>query len=228
MTGAKHALPSAVLFDLDGTLADSEEQIAHALSAMLEAFGHDVAFGQIIALLGPPLQGMIEGLIGRAITADELEAMRAEYVVHYEATLHEVRPLPGAPELLAALTSRGVPLALVTNKREGGAHQQLAMLGWDAYFPVVIGADTAARAKPYPEPAIEALHRLGVAPAGAVFVGDTELDMQCGRATGIGTVIGLTGVRTAEVMRAAGATHTCAGLDAVAAVLLGAGALAPQ
>ena len=212
--------PGAVLFDLDGTIADSEEQIARALTTTLERFGHDVAFGQVVAILGPPLQGMIEGLIGRAVTPAELEAMRAEYVIHYNATLHEVQPMPGAEALLRALRQRGIPLALVTNKREDGAHQQLAIMDWSNYFSVVIGADTTAHAKPSPDPAIEALRRLGVPPERAVFVGDTETDMQCARAAGIPTAIGIAGVRAPEVLQHAGATHTCPDLACVARILL--------
>ena len=129
--------------------------------------------------------------------------------------------MPGADALLDALESAGIATAVVSNKNERSANPLLETLGWSGRFGAVIGADSVQRAKPSAEPALEALRRLEVAPAEAAFVGDTEIDMECGHNAGIPTVIGLARHRRPESLRAAGATHTCGSLDEVRTVLLG-------
>lgn len=222
--GTQHtapALPTAVLFDLDGTLSDSEPFVAAALQRTLQAFGYHVTQERVIEELGPPLQPMLETLAQTRFDPAQLDAMREEYLRHYNATLAQIEPLPGAVALLDALRARGVPIALVTNKREDGAHEQLAAMGWTDRFATVIGADTAGAPKPDAAPAREALRRLGAGAAHAAFVGDMEPDMECASAAGLPWRIGYTRARTPDALRSAGATHLCAHLDEVAAVLLG-------
>lgn len=209
-----------VLFDLDGTLTDSEGQVAAAIAATLRTFGHTVTADQAIAVLGPPLRPMLEALTGETLSDADEQAMRTEYLRHYHATLGQVRPLPGAVTLLDALAAAGVPLAVVTNKREDSAHDQVAAMGWAERFATVIGADTAAAAKPAPDPALEALRRLGLSAPEVAFVGDMEADMACARAAGIPLRIGLIMVRAADVLNAAGATAVCPDLHGVRRLLL--------
>lgn len=215
------ALPAAVLFDLDGTLSDSEPFVAVALQRTLHAFGYDVSLDRVLAELGPPLQPMLETLAQTPFNPAQIDAMREEYLRHYNATLPQIAPLPGAVALLDALRARGAAVALVTNKREDGAHEQLAAMGWSDRFDAVIGADTAGAAKPDAAPAREALRRLGAAAADAAFVGDMEPDMACALAAGVAWRIGYTRARTPDVLRSAGATHLCAHLDDVHALLVG-------
>ena len=130
------------------------------------------------------------------------------------------RPLPGADALLNVLAPTGVPMGIVTSKLEEGAHSLLAHLGWSGHFGVVVGRDTTPEMKPSPVPVRYALDALDADPARTVSVGDTEEDMRAASAAGVATVIGLTVIRTAEQMRAAGATHICEDLDAVRGLLL--------
>lgn len=214
-------LPTAVLFDLDGTLSDSEPFVAAALQRTLHTFGFDVTRERVIEELGPPLQPMLEMLAQTRFDPAQLDAMRDEYLRHYNATIAHIEPLPGAVALLDALRAQGIAVALVTNKREEGAHEQLAAMGWTDRFAAVIGADTAGAPKPDAAPAREALRRLGTSAGNAAFVGDMEPDMACASAAGLPWRIGYTRARTPAALRAAGATHLCAHLDEVAAVLLG-------
>ena len=210
----------AVLFDLDGTLADSEPLIAQAIRGMLHDRGHDVSLQAVTDALGPPLEGMVEALIGRAPAPDEYEEMRLGYLERYNRTIDRVQPLPCAPALLDALQAAGIAACVVTNKRESGAHEQLEAMGWGERFPIVIGADPAGVPKPAPEPALEALRRLDVPAAEAAFIGDTDTDMRCALLAGIPLRVGLTHVRTPELLRAGGATHLCDTLAAVHRILL--------
>jgi len=212
----------AVLFDLDGTLADSEALIAEGIRQALAEHGYDVTHQQVMDILGPPMTEMVRILVG-PVPDDEYKSIRAAYDRNYhEVQLPNIPPLPGATALLDALGERGIPMAIVTNKVERGGHEQLAAMGWTHRFATLIGADTAARSKPFADPALLALERLGVSPDGAAFVGDTGADMECGTAAGIPVRIGIARVRTPDAMRAAGATHVAETLDEVGAVLLGA------
>ena len=127
----------------------------------------------------------------------------------------------GAETLLDALTARGLSLAMVTNKTEASTAIQLTQFGWEDRFGAAVSADSVPNAKPAPDMAIEALRRLGVTPAHAAFVGDTESDTNCARDAGIPVIIGLTGTRDAATLRANGATHIVDSLAEVLPILLG-------
>jgi len=209
----------AVLFDLDGTLADSEALIADGIRLALEEHGYHVTFQQVMDILGPPMTEMVPLLVG-PVGPEEYQSIRAAYVRNYhEVQLPRIQPLPGAPELLDRLRQAEVPLAVVTNKIEEGAYEQLDAMGWTERFSAVIGADSAARPKPFPDPALLALERLGVQPEAAAFLGDTGADMECSLTAGIPVRIGIVHTRAPAAMEAAGATHLARHLDEAAAVL---------
>ena len=213
----RHA-PAAVLFDLDGTLLDSLGGMAAALAETLAAHGHRVSVRAASEALGHSIPGVIAALSGRPPA--EAERIAGDYrALYYDRYYDRVEPLPGADAILSALASRGVPLALVTSRRERYAHLVLAHHGWAAYLPVVVGQDTAGAPKPDPAPVVHALSRLGVPPGDAVFVGDTCEDMASAGAAGVGVVVGLTHIRGADELRAAGATHVAPGLPVVGALL---------
>jgi phosphoglycolate phosphatase len=216
---ARPSTPVAVLFDLDGTLADSEAPIATAIAAALADHGYARALPDVAAVLGPPLRGMVQLLVGDLDDATH-ESIRAAYFRHYDRLLPSVQPLPGALALLDALAATRTPLAVVTNKVEAGAYSQLNAMGLTARFAAVVGADSTAAPKPAPDPARAALARLACASAAAAaFVGDRDEDMQCAHAAGIGLRIALAGARPPASLRAAGATHVAADLYEVAALL---------
>ncbi len=209
---------AAVLFDCDGTLADSEPMITASLIDALRDEGFTVTPDQVRAIFGRTLPEMAALLIG-PLAVGQMDRIRANYRRHAVPRRPSVRPMPGATALLGALAERGIALGMVTNKVETSTAVQLAEFGWQTRFGAVIAADSVARTKPAPDPAIEALRRLGVPPEHSVFIGDTESDTQCGRDAGIPLVIGLTGTRPAKQLRAAGATHTVDSLDQVMTLL---------
>lgn len=208
----------AVLFDLDGTLVDSEPLIAAALAETLGR--HGVAFdpSTVGRVVGPPMTVMIERIAG--VSPAEAAALFEEYVECY-LVRHAPRtqPLEGAVALLDALAAASVPLALVTNKHVASAHAVLGYLGWSERFGAVVGADNAPRVKPDAAHALEAARLLGVGAAEAALVGDLDVDMACGAAAGLARVIGLANGVTPESLRAAGATHVATSLAEVGALL---------
>ena len=210
--------PGAVLFDLDGTLLDSLGSVADALVETLAARGHRVTHRAVFDALGPSFVETIAALTG--LSLEKAETLADDYRgIYYDRYYDGVHPLPGAEALLAALGAAGSPLALVTSRRERYAHLMLARHSWAGYFPVVVGHDTAAAPKPDPAPVVYALRGLGAGGASAAFVGDTGEDMASARAAGVGTVVGLTHIRSPGELGASGATHLAPDLAAVGTLL---------
>lgn len=183
----------AVLFDLDGTLADTVELI-------LRCFRHTMAThrGEVppdeawLENLGRPLRFQIEGFATDAAEADRM----LETYVSLQREIHDemVRPYPGVVAMVEAMRLRGTPIAVVTSKRSGMARRTLASCGLDDAFPVTVGADEVRSGKPDPEPVHLALARLGLeASARVLFVGDSPWDIQAGRAAGTRTAAVLWG-----------------------------------
>jgi pyrophosphatase PpaX len=176
----------AVLYDFDGTLADSTGLIMrcyrHTMSTHLDACPPDEEW---LRGFGMPLEVQIRRFArSEAEFAAMMETYRAHQDAHHDAML---RPFPGALETVAELSRRGVPLGIVTSKMRRGTLAGLDLCGISAYFPVVVTPEDVTHAKPHPEPVLRALDLLGVAAAEAVFVGDSPHDMAAGRAAGTRT-----------------------------------------
>lgn len=208
----------AALFDLDGTLVDSLPTIAQAMAEAVGLHGFHAEPQDIVPLIGAPMDVLVQELFG--VSAEVATQVNADYLRIYEGGFIQRTPAhEGADALLRRLHASGVRLAAVTNKRDRGAHLMVEAQRWGDLFEVVHGREAGA-AKPDPEAALAALRRLGVPPAEAAFIGDTEFDMNCGRDAGLAVVIGLVGSRSEERLRAEGATHVVRHLDEVAPILI--------
>ena len=210
---------AAVIFDLDGTLADTEPLVIGCMLESIGAAGLPVTEQRLLQFIGPPLPLMLHQMY--EISEDDAQRVYRDYLRRYaDDYLPRTRPLPGAPELLDALRDARVPLALVTNKREDAGRKSIEVLGWTDRFITIVGANTAAAAKPDPAPIRHALGFLGADPSQTAIVGDTESDMGAARNAGLAAAIGLVGVRTAEFLRERGATATAETLDEVRDLLI--------
>lgn len=215
--------PLGVLFDLDGTLVDSLPTVAAAMSRALADFGHKFSAKTILPLIGAPMPVLAAELTG--VSAEVAEEINARYLkLYYDEFIEDTRPLDGAESLLERLCEAGIPLALVTNKNEEGALRMVDIQRWERFFAIVVGRDTTARAKPWPDGSLLALKTIGVPGDAAAFVGDTEFDMQTGRDAGLRYRVGLLGARTVDQLETSGATHIASDLDAVSTILLEAAA----
>lgn len=181
--------PSAVIFDLDGVLLDTTENMRRALTACYRAAGFDrePPFEEFLAHMGAPLPAILRTL-GLPETAAEI------YSRESTRQLHLVRPYPGVLEVLQALTDTGLPTAVATGKSHARAMQALQATGLASQLDAVIGSDLVTHPKPAPDIVHAALAALGTAagrairPDSAVFVGDSVLDMRCGRAAEVTVV----------------------------------------
>ena len=209
----------SVIFDLDGTLADTEPLVVGCMLETINAHGHAVDEALLLRYIGPPLPVMLDNMLG--LSLEQAQPIYLDYLRRYEERyMPRTRPLAGAEALLDALGEAEVPLAIVTNKREDAGRKTVELLGWTERFRTIIGADTASDPKPHAAPLLHALEILGGEPESAAMVGDTESDMGAGWNAGFAGVIGIVGVRDAEYLVREGATHTANGLVGVQRLLL--------
>ncbi len=189
------ALPSAVLFDLDGTLIDTAPDMARALNEMLREEGRRaLAFESIRPHVSKGSTGLLDLAYGPEQPAPERERLRQRFLERYRADLaSESRPFPGMDELLAELERAGIRWGIVTNKPMWLAEPLLQLLGLDARCACLVAGDTLARRKPDPAPLLHACDCLGIEPAQTRYVGDDERDVAAGRAAGMVTLVALFG-----------------------------------
>jgi phosphoglycolate phosphatase len=166
----------AFVFDLDGTLVDSLEDLANAMNEVLreagqpehpiEAYRHFIGWGAA-------------DLVRRAAPNADHAALLASFGRRYhgEAQGHASRPYEGIPELLRTLVARKIPIAVLSNKPHAATVAVVARFFPEIPFVAVVGAREGSPHKPDPTTALEIAETLGVPAAGCAFVGDTEVDM---------------------------------------------------
>ncbi len=187
--------PPAFLFDLDGTLIDSVYQHVIAWRAALSRLDIDLSVWRIHRRIGMSGGLFVSALLretGRTLSEADIAMLQRAHQEEYLAQADSVRPLPGAADLLAALTERKVAWAIATSGYRVTAHQALAMLGLPDDAPMVT-RDMVAHAKPDPDLFLAAAALLGVEPGHAFVVGDSVWDLLAARragALGIGVLSG--------------------------------------
>jgi 2-phosphoglycolate phosphatase len=181
----------AVLFDLDGTLADTAPDMALTVNRMLASRGMPaVAVEQVRPFVSRGARGMVCSAFGITSEHRDFNAMRDEFLRLYgENLVVDTRLFPGMEELLASLESRGIKWGVVTNKFERFARPIIDELGLGKRAAVIVGGDTCPRPKPFPDPLLFAAAAIGVAPMRTLYVGDDERDVQAARAAGMPVVV---------------------------------------
>jgi len=195
---------TAFLFDLDGTLVDSVYQHVLAWREALETEGIDLSVWRVHRKIGMS-GGLLTNILLRETQVDidpaRVERLQRLHAEAYKRNLANVRPLPGATALLAALTSAQIPWAIATSGRLETAAPVLEKLGVDLSRTPVITRDQVKFAKPEPDLFIAAAERLDVPIETASVVGDSVWDMLAAtraRALGIGLLSGGYGLEELE------------------------------
>ena len=181
---------TAILFDLDGTLIDSAPDLAATANAMRTHRGLPaLAFETLRPMVGAGARGMLGVALNTTPEHDEFIALRDEFFERYEQRLlHLTQPFAQVPQLLAALQMQNLPWGVVTNKIARFGQPITQGMTLFQQCRVHIYGDTTAKAKPHPEPLLEAARRLNVAPEQCVYVGDDLRDIQAGQAAGMRTL----------------------------------------
>ncbi len=213
---------TAVVFDLDGTLLDTLEDIARSSNAALGQLGfppHETsAYRYFVGDGREALAARIlpEGHRDEATVARVAAGIDREYSRHWaDAT----RPYEGVPALLEALVDRGVKMAVLSNKPDDYTRLMVSRLLPHWQFGAVIGSRPSVPNKPDPAAALEVAARLHVPPSECLYVGDTDTDMKTARAAGMYPVGALWGFRTEDELLASGANALVSAPTGVLALL---------
>lgn len=184
-----------VVFDLDGTLADTGADLIAAANACFEGLGHGAVLDPVADKAtafrgGRAMLALGFGRVNGGPSGAEAEAAIEEnYPVlldSYAANLnHHTRLYPGVAEALETLLAGGYRTAICTNKPEALAQELIARLGISGLFGALVGADTLPVRKPDPRPYREAVARAGGTVGASVLIGDTVTDRECARAAGV-------------------------------------------
>ena len=170
-----------ILFDLDGTLIDSNQLIIDSFQHTFKThLGLDVPATEIVHTLGRPLVEIL-----RQYGADKADDMLETFCVFNE-TRHDtaIKLFPQVKETLTELKSAGIKLAVVTGKRRRLAWRGLRLFGLDAFMTVVVTPEDTSLHKPHPAPVNKALELLAQRPENTLMVGDSPLDIASARAAG--------------------------------------------
>ena len=201
------ALYQTYIFDLDGTLLDTLQDLAASVNYALRRHHlPEHSLDDVRSFVGNGVRLLMERAVPDGADHPQFEAVFADFRHHYmQHSLDTTRPYDGIPQLLAALKARGCRMAVVSNKMMA-ATQDLVR----HFFPeieVAIGEHEAAgiRKKPAPNTVFAALRHLGVDASGAVYVGDSDVDLDTARASGLPCISVLWGFRDRDFLLAHGA-----------------------
>ncbi|MEF9996549.1 MAG: HAD family hydrolase [Burkholderiaceae bacterium] len=179
-----------VLFDLDGTLADTAPDLAAAANRLRTERGlSPLPYETLRPLASHGARGLVGCALGVTPDEESFPALRDEFLGFYEAALCvHTRLFPGMEEVLAQLESSGLRWGIVTNKAARLTDPLVRQLGLAQRAAVVVSGDTTAHAKPHPAPIEHALAHCHVDAAQAIYVGDDVRDIEAGRAARLRTV----------------------------------------
>lgn len=181
----------AILFDFDGTLADTAPDLGHALNRQRTARGLPaLPIEQIRSQASAGSRGLL-GLGFNIKPGDnDYESMRDEFLDFYTQRLcHDTCLFPGVDELLEHLEKRNLPWGIVTNKPARFAHPLIEMLGLAQRVACVICGDETTNTKPHPEPLLTASNKIAISPAHCIYLGDDIRDVQASLAAGMQPIV---------------------------------------
>jgi phosphoglycolate phosphatase len=180
----------AVLFDLDGTFADTAADLARALNRLLVEQGHAPLPA---ATLRPHTSGGARGLIQAGFGVSPERArygpLRGRFLeIYAEDLCIDTRLFDGIPELLGEIEARDLPWGIVTNKAKRFTDPLMRLLGMDARAGCIVSGDSTPHIKPHPAPLLLAASLLSLPPEECVYIGDDLRDVQAARAAGMPVV----------------------------------------
>ncbi len=169
----------AVMFDLDGTLLDTNELIIQSwMNAYKILKGTEWNREEIIATFGEPLMYTLANIFPEIDTDRAAEVYRTWQGDHFD---DYIQLFPGVVELLEALKSKGYILGVVTSRLRQSSERGLNKFGIMKYFDCLVAADDGTKHKPDPEPLLLALDKVGVEPKEAIMIGDSIFDIGCAK-----------------------------------------------
>ena len=208
----------AVLYDMDGTVLDTLEDMADSVNESLSRFAlPPVTLDKVRRSVGNGARKLIFRVVPEGTDPALTERVLAFYKPWYDAHCRvKTRPYAGVPELMARLRDRGIAQAIISNKPDP-AVQELARAFFPGLLETAVGESAAVRTKPNPDAILAAVKQMGVPLEQCVYVGDSEVDVEAARNAGLDCISVSWGFRSVEQLLAAGAARIVsdpAGLEA--------------
>lgn len=202
------AMLNTVIFDLDGTLLNTLDDLADSVNFALGKFGFpERSHEEIKSFVGNGVRNLMQLSTPGGLDNPQFESCLEAFREHYSKNMNnKTRPYEGIMELLAGLAGKNYKLAIVSNKFDR-AVKELAKEFFGEYIGVAIGESGGVRKKPEPDCVFEALKELAAESGEAICVGDSEVDVRTARNAGIPCVGVTWGFRSKELLAAEGADH---------------------
>ena len=188
-----------VIFDLDGTLLNTLEDLADAVNFVMRANAYpERTLEEVRRFVGNGIRRLMEQAVPADVEGEVFERVFGEFQAYYTAHCQiKTRAYEGVPELLKALAKCGYAMAIVSNKNHA-AVCELNEIYFKEYISVAIGQQDGIRKKPAPDTVFQALKELGKEASGAVYVGDSEVDFMTAENSGMDCMLVSWGFRTKE------------------------------
>jgi HAD superfamily hydrolase (TIGR01509 family) len=178
-------MPKAILFDIDGTLVDSNQFHVLAWAEVLRATGHEFRLARIHSEVGKGADNFVKGLLPDASEAEVKALGKAHAKVFARDYIHRLKPFPGAHDLLERCHGHGLKVMLATSASEKEVKRHLDVLDARDFVDGWITADDVDCSKPCPDIYEAAARKAGVTPGEALAIGDSPFDIESAAAAGI-------------------------------------------
>ncbi len=187
-----------ILLDLDGTLADTAQDLVFTLNQLLQTEGRrPLPFERVRPIVSNGASALIEFGFGDDLPADKFSQLTRAFLDIYQNHLtHKTVLFPGMAELLETIEARGERWGVVTNKPSWLTDPLMKELGLAQRAACVVSGDTVEHKKPHPQPLLHACDLMGVTAAECLYVGDARRDMEAGQRAGMKTIAALFGYIT--------------------------------
>src|SRR5689334_17919627 len=191
----------AVVFDLDGTLADTFPTVLRIFNRLMsDRTGREWKLAELAPYFGPPEDVMLQRMFPNL---EEHEAIIADFYRYSRDDGHLIKPFAGIRELVRDLKAAGVRLGVYSGASTQAARIRIGHAGLLEFFDDVIGGDAVSNYKPHPEGLTKLIEQFDVAPRRTVYIGDMVADVEVGRGAGATTVAVTWGAGTREALAAA-------------------------
>ena len=210
------------VFDMDGTILNTLDDLTDATNHALRTFGYpEHSIEEVRFFVGNGLAKLIERATPEGTSEEERAKVRAEFMTYYKVhSADKTGPYPGINDLLQKLRAAGVKTAVVSNKPDV-AVRELVKTYYDGLFDAAVGDMEGQAVKPAPDMCLKVFKELGMGPENAVYIGDSDTDIQTARNAGLDEILVSWGFRGREFLTEHGAKNICDTPDEVYDVIKG-------
>lgn len=195
------------VFDMDGTILDTLEDLKDSTNFALEKCGYPTrSYDEVRRFVGNGIRKLIERAVPEGLTVEQIDRVHEVFTEHYKVHCADTtKAYDGIKPLLGKLRASGVKTAVVSNKADYGV-QELCKEYFDGLFDYAVGEREGIRRKPAPDAVNEALRVLGIDKSEAVYIGDSDVDFETAKNAELPCISVLWGFRDEEFLREKGAT----------------------